>query len=936
VDAIPKIVIENPYRILGVYANSKRQVILANKGKATAFLRVGKMVEYPLDLKGLLPPLIRTLKSIDEAESHLAIAKEQIMYAQFWFVKITPIDDVAFNHLSVGDIDKAISIWSKQDNLSSLQNKMICHLIKGSLSESISIAQQLYNKFGDCYIEKLDSSCTLKMTGVELRNLFINSLGDCVGMTNLLSVATDAVWKSYISSQKIGPLIANISAEVERTKRVDHKDAKARIDAARNLVRATRDLFAQLKTILPANDPQFVMIADKLGLEILQCSIDYFNNSNEDGRHQTAMKMQKYALSIVEGTMARQRCQENIDILKELIDRLPPESVKGESERLMMKVTIFSLQSAGVDDVLNFLKDTCDDLVGIKTKLGASHTFYIKQATMIAQVALGKSIDALNKAQENEFPKLDGLYRNEAVGTMKHVFEASWRAILWIELIDADIEFKNDRLKPNKAALKKILDEVDAFASDVPLSFSLIRSRSVFQGCAANVIVDVYIYYTEDEMFAVCKNINTCEKYIKKFPDGKHINEVRKKLILLKDDNKFKNAKTRLDYMDYLKAYPKGRHAEEARKKIATIQEEERKKAEQEIAQLSNNIDRCTNISECINLLYKCKKFSNEQLVNKVDDKFFCLCKSIDDYNSYLKIMGYNAHHREAAQLAIRRKKIRQFITPIVISLLVLVLGGIAINRCTKQAALELAEKQRVADSLIAEANHVGDSLVNFCNDEEQLRTFVNTYNGYYGVNMADVAGCEGVRRVQERLAIIEAENEQLRLQEEAERLRQEEERRIQEEERRRQEEQQMWGTESRAWRTATSQGTMAAYNEYLQRYPQGRHKSQADQKIIDLEVQAVINSGDYGYLPPSQRISYGTSATSSVHIRNSSGSTITILYSGTRSMRVVLSPHQSQTISLPSGSYRVVATAPGVRSFYGTENLTGGDYESEYYITRY
>ena len=90
-DTAPKIVLQNPYRILGVYANSAKKDIVANKGKATAFVRVGKPVEFPLDLKGILPVLNRTLDLMNEAEAHLAIAKEQIKYAQFWFLKMNPI-----------------------------------------------------------------------------------------------------------------------------------------------------------------------------------------------------------------------------------------------------------------------------------------------------------------------------------------------------------------------------------------------------------------------------------------------------------------------------------------------------------------------------------------------------------------------------------------------------------------------------------------------------------------------------------------------------------------------------------------------------------------------------------------------------------------------------------------------------------------------------
>ena len=157
-------------------------------------------------------------------------------------------------------------------------------------------------------------------------------------------------------------------------------------------------------------------------------------------------------------------------------------------------------------------------------------------------------------------------------------------------------------------------------------------------------------------------------------------------------------------------------------------------------------------------------------------------------------------------------------------------------------------------------------------------------------------------------------------------------------EEAKKREEYEKYGTDANAWKTAKAEDTMTGYKEYLRRYPKGRHVQEANKNIIDLEVASVISSGNYGHLPSSQQISYGRGKNSTIHLTNSSGKTITILYSGVKSMKIVLEAYQSRTIILPSSSYDVVATAPGVRSFYGTENLIGGEYESEYYIstTRY
>ena len=115
----------NPYRQLGIYSNSPVKERVANSNRLKAFLKVGKQVDFPLDLTQYLLPIIRTSESVAQAEACLALPNEQLKYAQFWFVKATPLDDIAFNHLFAGNMEGAVEIWSKRDNASSLQNRLV-------------------------------------------------------------------------------------------------------------------------------------------------------------------------------------------------------------------------------------------------------------------------------------------------------------------------------------------------------------------------------------------------------------------------------------------------------------------------------------------------------------------------------------------------------------------------------------------------------------------------------------------------------------------------------------------------------------------------------------------------------------------------------------------------------------------------------------------
>lgn len=457
-----------------------------------AFLKVNKPVEYPLDLKGILPALNRTLDLMNEAEAHLAIAKEQIKYAQFWFIKAVPLDEIAFNHLIAGSIDTAMSIWSKQESISSLQNKLICYLIKGDIKSAMSVAEKLYGKFGDNYILVVSPNVTFQMTAIDLLHQFIDSLGEEIGMQKLLGYELETETKAYINSQTIGPLINKISVEVEKTKKVDHKDPKARIEAARILVTNTKEPFSQLKSILPATDSQYQMIADKLGLEILQCGIDYFNNSDDDDAPHTAMKMQKYAQSIVVGTLAKQRCEENVKILQKIIDELPPKEVMAEDKAIKAELSKFVRLPDKISYAVILLNNTKPHLQSIKQKLGSTNAYYLKLSTQIVGNALHNIVEEVNAVQNDPqiaFRLQLGLGLDPtSMDKIKSAVREAWKATTIMDDFDLESDFKS-HYNENRNTLKSMCNQmgISTYVSrpsasrPIPRSTSSSASRSTAQ-----------------------------------------------------------------------------------------------------------------------------------------------------------------------------------------------------------------------------------------------------------------------------------------------------------------------------------------------------------------------------------------------------------------------------------------------------------------------
>lgn len=471
-----KILTENPFRILGVFANASRKDVVANKGKMAAFLKVGRSVSFPLDLTDLLGNVNRTGLSVNDAESHLAIAKEQLKYAQFWFLKMTQLDDIAFNHLFAGDAKQAIEIWNKQDSISSLQNRFVVYLAFGKKSKAVSMAEKLYQEYSHDYLKTIGVSDTLSMTKEELSHQFIDLIGEEIGMMTLLAFVSNSEWKSYIKNKIITPLIQKISSEVERAKRIDHKDVSARYEAGKSLMNSTKEALSQLKQILPSIDMQYQMIADKLGIEVLQCGIDYYNNSDDADAAHKAMELQSYAASVAVGKQAKDRCEENVKILKKIIDNLPPAAVFLEDKAIKDELARYTRLPDKISYAIDLLNKTKPHVQNIKTKLGATNSYYLKISTLIVQNALHNVIEEVNAAQEplarisellsgmNPYLRsslLSGSSLNidQIRNKIKATLSEAWRAIRIMDGFDLESGFRS-RYQTNRNSLQGLCNQL--------------------------------------------------------------------------------------------------------------------------------------------------------------------------------------------------------------------------------------------------------------------------------------------------------------------------------------------------------------------------------------------------------------------------------------------------------------------------------------------
>lgn len=480
----------NPYRLLGVYSNSPTKERLANHNRMKAFLKVGKTVSFPLDLPQYLSTIKRTEVSVMDAEAQLTLPKDQLLYAQFWFVKATHLDEVAFNHLFAGEIDKAEEIWQKKDTASSLQNRIVCALMREDYRSAITCAETLYGN--PLYSNQFVSAILGTDGNADIGSLafrFLDVLCDEVGANKLLPFITDDAWESHAEEKAVKPLVDNIQDAIAIAKKSKGKGAEARLKAGEALRKNTKSAFQQLKGFLSATDLQYQMIADKLGLEILQCGIDYFNGSEEPEAAHKAMSLQKYAQSIVVGQMAKDRCKENVDILQKIIDDLPPSEVYAEDKAIKEELRKYCQLPDKICHAVTLLNNTKPHVQSIKSKLGASNSYYLKISTQIVGNALINIIAEVNEAQtilsaDKDDPKAT-LAAILGITHVKLALRNAWKAIVIMDGFDMEADFKNGRYNNNRSILIELCKELDVSTSNYTPRTSTTRSCSTTTNSAS-------------------------------------------------------------------------------------------------------------------------------------------------------------------------------------------------------------------------------------------------------------------------------------------------------------------------------------------------------------------------------------------------------------------------------------------------------------------
>ncbi|KMQ68855.1 hypothetical protein ACM39_06100 [Chryseobacterium sp. FH2] len=336
-----KLIIQNPYRVIGILSDASAREVQSRKGKISAYAKVGKEITSEYDFP-FLTPLQRSSAVIDNAFSDIEQNQNKVTHSLFWFINLNPIDNTAIQHLISGNKEKAIEIWKKLTDEKEINSKNY----------------SAFNNIGTLYLldnskEKIKQGITVKIKLIESENFkdFVHTVADetfsidtnkqielfvdeiLLQLKNKFSTAEtmglfsncNGTSQKYLSKKFTEEPIHKIETQLEQTKnkRKDNKGNAYRfgIDLHNNV----KNELSLLKSILGAGNLQYKISADNVAKEVLQCSIDYFNESQEQEKTgnylQEAMNLAKTAEALAVNVATKEKIRENIHTLEGMKDQ---------------------------------------------------------------------------------------------------------------------------------------------------------------------------------------------------------------------------------------------------------------------------------------------------------------------------------------------------------------------------------------------------------------------------------------------------------------------------------------------------------------------------------------------------------------------------------------------------------------------------------------
>ena len=365
----------NPFYILGIFSDSKVKEKIANLSRIKAYSKVGKKVEFPIDIPDLFGQPDRSLNAVEEADKKLNLAEDQLRYSLFWFHKSSPLEEMAFNYLKEGNIDKSLEILSKKESYSTLINASLLYLLQDNLEQSLSsiikvIDSQTYRESLFSVVSALNGQ-QISLTSIDLFKLYIDELAEFYPIDTILSALSNSPFfsreqKDYVANKEISVPLKKLESEIETI--IDSKKPAYDLYVEiKKIYKKNSSFLNKISSLLGEEHADFINISDKIARCMLQESINYLNDIEEPAKEtlQDVLKTVNTSLRIAKSEILKERIKSNKKVLINRIKAYDIDIVSNEILAISKSTVNCSSTSLSLEYLKSYFSDATNLLASV-------------------------------------------------------------------------------------------------------------------------------------------------------------------------------------------------------------------------------------------------------------------------------------------------------------------------------------------------------------------------------------------------------------------------------------------------------------------------------------------------------------------------------------------------------------------------------------------
>jgi len=501
---------QNPYRVLGVFANDQLRIRTANIARIRAFRKVGKDCHFDSDFVDIFGSIDRSEPEIEKAISLLSSETDSEYYSYFWIHR-----NARLNPDSTASIDIVHSGLSGEDKASCV------NVIVGAyVAENYDLVAQYFLR-----LFEVD-----KLTDDMKKRLLITLVNDD---TDDEEETTNTWWKRFkglctgtlfhtgslnFIMQVYNEAAINYLDNYVRDKRMERSEIDWK--AILSMQKKAQPYF---KTIIETSEnenglpnPEGQLALSEYSKMMLVKVKQYYNNTRfwDAKPVENIVSLLREIYKISYSSKVKDDCTEFGKKLKQEIAYLAPEEVKSQSLSIRKEIEDFCRKPDEARWSLQLLKNCVPHLIQIKAALGNNNPYYIRISTQIADNALYACQNDLESAKR----KYENPRNDVSVAKLNFANKLRLASQLCVNLEQLNLEtrFVDDKLKRFNENIKEYLSENDDIEIEIPMaSISLV---------------------TEDDVYAECNDYASLLDYTRNYPNGSHFGEAMQRLWEIEDD----------------------------------------------------------------------------------------------------------------------------------------------------------------------------------------------------------------------------------------------------------------------------------------------------------------------------------------------------------------------------------------------------------------